>query len=137
MAEAVFTQMVKEEGLEDAIEVDSAGTGGWHVGEKAHEGTRAILRKHDIPYDGRSRKLAKEDLHTADYLIAMDRSNKEGIERLGDTDAHVSLLLDYATNAEVREVPDPYYQNNFDFVYELVTDGARGLLEAIKEEHKL
>ena len=48
MAEAVFSQMVEQEGLSDTIEVDSAGTGSWHVGEKAHQGTRAILQKHSI-----------------------------------------------------------------------------------------
>ncbi|MEO0565262.1 MAG: low molecular weight phosphotyrosine protein phosphatase, partial [Chloroflexota bacterium] len=55
MAEAVFGQKVRDAGLEGKIEVDSAGTSAWHAGETAHRGTLAVLRRNNVPYDGRSR----------------------------------------------------------------------------------
>lgn len=62
MAEAVFQRLVDEAGLGDRIGVDSAGTGGWHVGEKAHVGTRRVLAVHGIVYNGRSRQIAPPKL---------------------------------------------------------------------------
>ena len=135
MAEAVFQAMVNESSLAEQIKVDSAGTGGWHVGEKAHQGTRGILSKYNIPYDGRARQIKAADMaHPADYIIVMDESNMHDIKsRFGDH-PHLYRLLDFAQQRDVQNVPDPYYTNNFDYVYELVTDGCRGLLAHIQQE---
>ncbi len=139
MAEGVFRQMVKDAGLEDAIRVDSAGTASYHVGEQAHHGTLRTLNKHNIQYDGRSRQLSKHDFHTFDYILAMDQSNLRAIRSRmpADSQAHVAMLLDYATNTRVRDVPDPYYNGRFDEVYSLVKSGGQGLLETIRQTHKL
>ncbi len=139
MAEGVFQHKVDEAGLSDTILVDSAGTSHFHEGERAHGGTRKILREHDIPYDGRSRPLSRQDFYTYDYLLAMDHSNLSNIlsRKPEDTNPVIKLFMDYAEGVKVDEVPDPYYTGGFDYVYELVSAGAAGLLAAIRAEHHL
>jgi protein-tyrosine phosphatase len=142
MAEAVFQQHVKDAGLAEKIMVDSAGTGNWHVGEQAHQGTRNILKQHKILYNGRARQLAQRDLSDFDYVLAMDNSNLSNIRRYmgGKGEAEVCLFLSYALDAgtvEVAEVPDPYYDNRFEYVYNLVQQGSKALLAHIRKEHDL
>ncbi|RMG93194.1 MAG: low molecular weight phosphotyrosine protein phosphatase [Chloroflexi bacterium] len=132
MAEAVFQHMVDEAGLSEQITVDSAGTGSWHVGEKAHPGTRRVLAAHGITYNGRARQVTAADMaddHT--YIIAMDQSNLNDLQRTWGDHPRLYRLLDFASQAEVRDVPDPYYTGNFEYVYQLVEDGCRGLLAHI------
>lgn len=134
MAEAVFKNLVIEAGLQHDIEVDSAGTGSWHVGEKAHAGTRRILANHGIDYQGEARQLRNGDLNDATtYVIAMDESNLDSIRRSFGRYPRLYRLLDFAKNSDLRDVPDPYYNGNFELVYSLVLDGCRGLLEEIRK----
>lgn len=85
MAEAVFMHRVREAGLAGRIDADSAGTGSWHLGEPAHRGTRQVLSRKGISYDGRSRLLLPEDLVRFEYVIAMDLHNLRDIRELGQT----------------------------------------------------
>lgn len=137
MAEAVFTRMVDEAGLSDKIEVDSAGTGSWHVGEMAHRGTRRVLQQHGIDYEGRARQIIEADLQPNSYIVAMSQSNVDELERRFGHQDNVFQLLDFADDADVRDVPDPYYTGNFEYVYQLVEDGCRGLLDFLREQHDL
>ncbi len=142
MAEGVFRDLVDEAGLSDKIKVDSAGTASYHVGEKAHKGTRDVLRRNNINYDGRARQFAVRDLSDFDYVLAMDKSNLENIQQhvTEDTDAHVGLFLQEAHdagNVTTLEVPDPYYTDNFDRVYDLVRKGSQALLKRIRDDHNL
>jgi protein-tyrosine phosphatase len=141
MADGVFRQMVADAGLDNQIEVDSAGTGRWHIGETAHRGTLAVLEKHGIDYNGRSRQFKAGDFDRFDYILAMDRSNLSDIQRMANTtNAHIALFLSYANRAgltDVSEVPDPYYDNRFDYVYDLVEMGAKALLAKIRQDHNL
>jgi len=139
MAEAVFQKLVIDAGLGDQILVDSAGTAGYHEGERAHGGTLAVLKKHHIPYDGRSRPLNRHDFYNYDYILAMDKSNLSNIKSMQPQDAApvVRLFLDYAEGVALAEVPDPYYDGSFDHVYTLVEAGAKGLLTRIRQEHTL
>ena len=134
MAEAVFRRRVREAGLSDRIEVDSAGTGAWHVGEPAHVGTCAILAKSGIDCDHRARVLLRADLDSFDHVVAMDGQNLRDIRALGRGRAVISLFLDHATGLEVRDVPDPYYTGNFKEVYALVDAAAVGLLAEIQRD---
>ena len=138
MAEAVFQKMVDEAGLTDEIHVDSAGTSAYHVGEQAHPGTRRVLAGHGIRYDGRARQLKAEDRHNGPtYFVAMDSENQEALqERFGDV-PHLHRPMYFAAHANVNDVPDPYYSDNFDYVYRLVDDGCRGLLETIRANEGL
>lgn len=139
MAEGVFQQMVIDAGLGDEIMVDSAGTSSYHIGERAHGGTRKVLEKHGIPYDGRSRQLSRLDLNDFDYVLTMDKSNLTNTKSLmtNDTTATIRLFLDYAEGITDLEVPDPYYTGGFDHVYDLITNASTGLLKAIRQEHNL
>jgi protein-tyrosine phosphatase len=137
MAEAVFRHMVREAGLADRISIDSAGTGGWHAGEQPHRGTLGVLHKNGVDAgDQRARQLATADFERFAYILAMDHENLADMARFHPA-ARARLLLDYAPEAPEREVPDPYYSGGFDYVYSLVSDGCRGLLEAIRREHGL
>jgi protein-tyrosine phosphatase len=137
MAEAVFIKLVQESGLSDQISIDSAGTTGYHAGERAHRGTLTLLEKKGIPYEGRSRQLMRQDLHDFDYIVAMDNENIMDIKALGAGRGKVSRLLDFAPDQPLREVPDPYYNNRFQEVYELAVAGAKGLLDHIRQEHNI
>lgn len=141
MAEAVFQDMVDKAGLSDKIQVDSAGTGGWHTGETAHEGTLAVLKRHSIRYDGRARQVTRADLNTFDYVLAMDRQNFTFLQRMGmSARADVRMFLSYANDAGTAaetDVPDPYYTGGFDHVYTLVQAGSAALLAHIRREYNL
>lgn len=142
MAEAVFAERVRAAGLAGQIAVDSAGTSGWHAGETAHQGTLAVLRRHNIPYDGRSRALTRADLDGFDYVLTMDNANYQSVQRMmtPGSRATLAMFLSFA-GAEgattVTEVPDPYYHDNFDEVYALVTTGADALLRKLRADHDL
>lgn len=138
MAEAVFQQMVDEAGLAAQIRVDSVGTGDWHVGDPAHPGTRQILQAHGIPYNGRSRLIRASDVaNPKDYIIGMDMSNLQNVRRVFGDHPNMHRLLDFARETAVKDVPDPYYHDNFDYVFQLVNDGCRGLLDTIRRQQDL
>ncbi|MBZ0297620.1 MAG: low molecular weight phosphotyrosine protein phosphatase [Anaerolineae bacterium] len=142
MADAVFQDMVKKAGLSDKIEVDSAGTGSWHIGESAHRGTLGVLKRHNIPYQGRARQIARADFDEFDYILPMDSSNLADIQRLvKDSDAEIAPFLSYANAAGTvvgeTDVPDPYYDQRFDYVYELVEKGCAALLAHIRQQYQI
>ncbi len=84
MAEAIFRKLVTDAGLADQVEIDSAGTGEWHVGSPPHHGTQAILRKNGVSFDGqRARQIQPVDLGHYDYLIVMDSSNLDDVQAAG------------------------------------------------------
>lgn len=133
MAEAVFQSLVDDAGLSDEIEVDSAGTSAYHVGESAHPGTRRVLSHHGIHYEGRARQIMPEDAtNGTTYLVAMDTENLEELRRRFGDSSSIHRLLDFATHTPVHDIPDPYYSDNFDYVFRLVDDGCRGLLDSIR-----
>ena len=137
MAEAVFAHKVREAGLADAIHADSAGTGDWHLGHDPHPRTRQILHANAIDYTHKARLVTPRDLQTFDYVLTMDDSNLRSIQRMTPGKAKVAPFLDYAEDAPVHEVPDPYLTGNFDEVYALVNDAAAGLLAALRRDHNL
>lgn len=143
MAEAIFRHKVRENGLDEKIEVDSAGTGDWHIGKEPHEGTRQLLSEKGISYAGMvARQVRDRDVQQFDYIIAMDQDNLQSLQRLASEDRGnhspaIARLLDFIPSPAVRDVPDPYYTGNFDEVYELVEEGCEKLLTHIREQHNL
>ena len=132
--------MVANEGLGAQIHVDSVGTAQLSSRRLSPSGTRRILAQHGIESTSRARQLNSKDLAQTDYLIVMDRSNQADLESLASrhpVPGHIALLLDYAANTSVIEVPDPYYTGNFEVVYDLVKSGCEGLLAHIRAEHKI
>ncbi|WAA12779.1 low molecular weight protein-tyrosine-phosphatase [Fervidibacillus halotolerans] len=140
MAEAVFRDMLKKEGIDHLFEVDSAGIGGWHTGERPHAGTRQILDEHQISYEGiTARQIQRVDFDSFDYIIGMDLSNLEELKRIAGNNkkVHIARLMDFVPEAKEKNIPDPYYTGNFDYVYELVKEGCQNLLETIKKEYSI
>lgn len=142
MADAVFQDMIKKASLSDKIEVDSAGTGSWHVGESAHRGTLVVLKRNGIPYQGRARQFIHADFDKFDYILTMDSANLADVQRLAQgTAANVTPFLSYANTAGTitneTDVPDPYYDQRFDYVYDLVVEGCTALLAHIRQQHHI
>lgn len=140
MAEAIFRDLVEQDRLQHVIKVDSAGTGDYHVGEPPHEGTRDILTARDIRHDWiRARQVEASDLQRFDYLIAMDANNlgflhkMKGLNQAG----YIGRLLDFVPDAKQADVPDPYFTDNFEEVYDMVTEGCAQLLSFIKKREGL
>jgi protein-tyrosine phosphatase len=141
MAEAIFARMVERAGLSDRIEVDSVGTGDWHVGEAAHRGTREVLGRNGIDYVGCARQIARADLEEADYVVAMDARNLADLSAVLDPEGvhagKVRRLLEYAPAGPSLDVPDPYFDGRFEDVYRLVEAGCRGLLARVRADQGL
>lgn len=139
-AHGVFRHLVRESGLEALIEVDSAGTHAYHVGEPPDRRARetALTRGIDIG-DLRARRAEVEDFHYFDYVLAMDQDNYHSLGRIcpGGMESKLVLFMDFAPELRRREVPDPYYggQQGFEQVFDMVEAAARGLLDDISRRH--
>jgi protein-tyrosine phosphatase len=138
-AEAVFRAIVEERGLQDTIQCDSAGTIGFHSGEQADHRMRAAAAKRGYSLESLARQVRREDFDRFDHIIAMDMDNLEGLRAIqgdGSSRAQVSLMCDYATRHDHREVPDPYYggRQGFELVLDLLEDACAGLLDSLREE---
>lgn len=136
-AQGVFEHLVRQMGLHDRVHVDSAGTHGYHVGEppdpRAQQAARS--RGYDLSRQ-RARQVAAEDFERFDYVLVMDQENLATVQALcpPDHDHKLALLMDYAPELGVREVPDPYYggANGFERVLDMIETAARGLLEDVR-----
>ena len=140
MAEAVFRHKVRAAGLEARIEADSAGIGDWHVGGPAHAGTRKLLTENEIDCDHCARQIARADFDRFDYILTMDEQNLSDVRALARRNpgrARIAPLMEFAPDAGVGEVPDPYYDGRFAEVYTLVGQATEGLLDHIRREHGL
>ena len=137
-AEGVFRHHAEQAGLADRLEIDSAGTHAYHVGEPADRRARAAAERRGMSLDGiRARRVSINDYERFDYIIAMDADN---LARLRDEapeghDARLHLFLEFASGSET-EVPDPYYGGaaGFERVLDLVEDASRGLLETLSRD---
>lgn len=115
------------------MEVESAGTGGWHIGDPPHG--PAIDAAKERGYDLsslRARQFRAQDFEAFELILAMDRQNLADIEALrpqGST-TPVRLILDFAPEVAASEVPDPYYTGNFDEALDLIEQAAHGVLKA-------
>ncbi len=135
MAEAVFSHLVSKAGLEDRFEIQSAGIGSWHVGERPHPGTIKVLKQHQISVNPnkRAQQIKSNLFNQFDYVVAMDQSNQQDLKAFGQA----FLLLDAVPSINTRDVPDPYYEKNFEVVFDLVLKGCTHLLERVIREKAL
>lgn len=137
LAEGVFAQLVEEAGLSPRFDVDSAGTGSWHVGERPDARAAMVAREHGIELDSRARQVTDQDLEEFDYVIAMDRDNLRSLERMASAsgaEADISLLRTYDPDPDGEEVPDPYYGgvSGFENVYDIISRSCEGLLNRLR-----
>jgi len=137
-AHGVFEYMVNLDNLADYIEIDSAGTHSYHIGEQPDHRAQqtAISRGIDLSYI-RSRQVKASDFSYYDYILAMDNHNYELLEQACPQQykSKLSLFLDYTPDYSTKEVPDPYYGgvNGFNEVFDMVGSAGRGLLDKIKK----
>jgi low molecular weight protein-tyrosine phosphatase len=138
ISQGVFENVLRREGLEDEVFVDSAGTGNWHVGSPPDERAQrsAGLRGLDLSAQ-RARQISPEDCEDFDYVLTMDEENYRAVSGLCRGDAVVRPFLDFAPDLPEREVPDPYSggPDEFEHVLDLVEEASEGLLEDIRERH--
>ena len=139
-AHGVFQKLVDDHGLAEKVEVDSAGTHAYHVGQPPDTRSQAAAWRRGVDLSAlRARQIVRRDIEYFDYVLAMDRANMAALKDLSDP-AHVhkvTMLLDYASHMGEREVPDPYYggHNGFERVLDLIEAAAEGLLEEIRRNH--
>jgi protein-tyrosine phosphatase len=142
LAHGLFQHLVKEAGLTDLVEIDSAGTHAYHVGEPPDPRSRktALRRGIDLS-EQRARKVSQRDFDYYDYILAMDLDNLAILQRACPMEHRekIRLFLDFAEDVAESEVPDPYYggESGFESVYDLVDAAANGLLEEIRSRHLL
>ena len=138
MAEGVFRKHVEDAGRSSEFHIDSAGTGGWHAGKPPDERAQETVAKHGIDISGlRARQVTTDDFVDFDLVIAMDMYNGRNLLHLapGGEEQKIRLFMDFATDMEDREVPDPYYGDleGFDPVYDMIENASRGLLSKLTE----
>jgi protein-tyrosine phosphatase len=142
-AEATMRFLLEEAQLAAHVEVDSAGTGAWHVGEPPDRRARDAGKRRGIRIHGRARKVVVEDFESFHYVIAMDRSNQSDLYLLAPDEAaraKVELLRNFdPASPRDAEVPDPYYGggDGFERVLDICEAGCRGLLQYIRDTHQL
>ncbi len=141
-AEAVFRGLAARLAPELGLEIDSAGTHGYHVGHAPDERSAQVARAHGVELSGlRARQLTVADFDAFDLLLVMDRDNLEFARAMAPHGRRerVRLLLDFAPEQPLREVPDPYYGGRADFerVYSLAEEAAHGLLGYLCHERGL
>jgi len=135
-AEGVFRRLVEARELGARFEIDSAGTGDWHLGAPPDRRAQHAAARRGIDLSGlRARQTSAADMAKFDYIIAMDRANHADLTRLaGARHRHkVRLLLASSPHLGRDEVPDPYYGGDpgFDRVLDLIEAASRDLLEYI------
>jgi protein-tyrosine phosphatase len=139
-AEAVMARLVAEADLAHAIEVDSAGTGAWHVGSPPDERATQAAAERGIAMRGVARQVTGEDFERFDLLVAMDGENLRNLRALAphsEAAARVRLLREFdpaGARAASLDVPDPYYggPDGFDRVLDLVEAACAGLLAELR-----
>lgn len=141
-AEGVFRKLVEEEGLSHRIEIDSAGTGGWHEGEAPDRRAQAEARRRGIDIGGlRARQVRHDDFDDFHYIVAMDLQNRRELRAICPPAQRerIQLLLDFAPQLAEQEVPDPYYggEDGFVYVFDLVEEASRELLKHVRATHGL
>ena len=137
-AEGVFLNLLHSKGVQDQFVVDSAGTGGWHVGKAADSRMRSAAKRRGVSIDSIARQISSKDLHIFDLILTMDSENLADVTRLAEqTSSHsidkIKPILTYAKSTDLNDVPDPYYggEEGFEKVLDLLEDACEGLFAAI------
>ena len=139
-AHGVFENLVAQHRLEEHIQIASAGTHAYHIGEQPDPRSQSAAKRRGIAMSHiRAQKVEPEDFEFYDYVLAMDRSNYRNLEQICPPE-HVQklqLFLEFAPHFNEVEVPDPYYggPQGFERVLDMVEAASQGLLDHIKQRH--
>jgi len=135
--------LADEAGLGEAIHVESAGTGAWHVGEPPDARSTAAAKRAGVVLEGQAQLFGPEDFARFDYVLAVDRPNYQRLVAMTRDQAarsRVHMLRSFDPGAPAgAEVPDPYYggPSGFDDVFHICAAACRGLLAHLRAAHKL
>lgn len=125
LAEGIMRHLVKQQGLD--WEIDSAGTGNWHVGQPPHHGSIRVARSHDIDISKQvCRQFRLSDFDEFDLILVMDKNNFSDVLAQARNEADKKKVELFLGN---KEVPDPYYTNLFEEAFELIEKGCREIIE--------
>ncbi len=138
-AEGILRAHLERAGLSGHVEVDSAGTHGYHVGDPPDERSQQAAARRGYDISGlRARRVAPDDFSRFDLILAMDREHLALLQRSSPVSARnrLGLFLEYARSVTEDEVPDPYYggPEGFEHVLDLVEDAAAGLIETLRQQ---
>ena len=132
-AEGVFRDRVLKAGRQEKFLIDSAGTGGWHIGNPPDPRSAATSCARGVDISAlRARQLHINDFEKFQYLIALDGTHFDFMMKMkpASSPAQISLLMHHESSRRWHDVPDPYYggQKDFDLAYDLIEAGVEGLL---------
>ncbi|MEO0483687.1 MAG: low molecular weight protein-tyrosine-phosphatase [Planctomycetota bacterium] len=141
LAEAIFAHRTDELGLTPQLHIDSAGTGGWHVGKPADSRSIAVGRRHGIDVPSVAREVdPDEDFHRFHLIVPMDESNQTTLLEWGAQRERVRLMRSFDPALAGRpdreiEVPDPYYGDGdgFERVYQMLDAATSRLIEHVQD----
>lgn len=140
LAEAIFADMIRRQGLQDQVSTDSCGTSNYHIGENPDPRSVQTAHNHAIPINHKGKQLVEHDFRTFEYIVPMDSSNLLHCvamqSRVPQSQTKVVLMRDYDQLSPGADVPDPYYggDRGFEEVYEMLHRACNKLLEEIKAE---
>lgn len=140
-AHGVMEKLVADAGLQQRIEVDSAGTHSYHVGEPPDSRSQQYARRRGYELSGqRARQLTTQDFDAFDLVLVMDSANEIAVRRISSPaqQQRMKRLTDYCQRFSDTEVPDPYYggERGFEHVLDLVEDACQNLLQSIKLQQR-
>lgn len=141
-AEGAFKRLVERDGLQDKFFIDSAGTIDRHQGELPDSRMRTRAKERGLNLSSRSRPLVDEDFDKFDYIIVMDKANHRDVckrDAKGHYKEKVRLMMEFAPDSSLQEVPDPYFGGieGFNQVLDMVESAGEGLLKSIKQQKAL
>lgn len=128
MAEFVFKKLIKDDGIEESFEVDSAATSREEIGNDIYPPAKRCLVEHKVPFEVHSaRQIIKQDVEYYDYIIAMEDYNIRNLERMIGPSHKFKRLLDFTDTPE--NISDPWYTGDFETAYAEIDKGCKAFLE--------
>ncbi|MBT4530482.1 MAG: low molecular weight phosphotyrosine protein phosphatase [Phycisphaerae bacterium] len=132
-AECFFRLALQEQGCEEDFYIESAGTGGWHVGNAPDRRMRLAAQKQGLRITGSARQITADDLEIFNTIICMDKDNLDDVISMGGNTEKTKLLLPFIGHESMKEVPDPYYggEDGFDEVITLIREATKKLAKML------
>jgi protein-tyrosine phosphatase len=137
LAEGIFDEMVKEQGLEDRISCDSCGMAAYHISSQPDSRTVANAKENGLELNHQARQFDGSDLDKFDQILVMDRANYEEVRQFFISEGHASkvrLMRAYDLEEPNKDVPDPYYggDQGFQEVYDILYRSCGELLSKVR-----
>ncbi len=135
MAEGLFRKMIKDQGLDEYIHVESRATSTYEIGQPPHPRTQAILLREGASLVGkRAKQMTKSDFDAFDVIIGMDHENVSDLKQMTERHHHkIYLFRDIDQSTQGQDVPDPYYSGRYEETFELISESLPLWLDRLKK----